>query len=300
LPRSWPNSRTFPGLNTYPAEYTGGPTIKNPDGSIPHETKGVYVYNNVIRSNKGAASFLTFPSLQYSYKPEVYEAFLNKEYKGDSNTYLNPAGAAMFVLAKSEYGNLNQWKERLRAEFTDHTGDQEVHSRWDAYLPNPPAAPGSLNAAVPAEGQITLTWTDRSDNEAGFIVQRKVNNAAYRTVDTVAADVNTVCRPRPEPRHQLHLPGVQLQRRRQLLQRQQRGGNRGGQQSPAGRLAQRRRRRGIGHRQRRLPQRRSTSSTRRGSTSTGSPTSSTSCTSRSTATGKSWRGSLPSPTPIPT
>jgi hypothetical protein len=97
----------------------------------------------------------------------------------------------MFVLAKSRYGNLNQWKERLRAEFTDHTGDQEVHSRWDAYLPNPPAAPGSLNAAVPAEGQITLTWTDRSDNEAGFIVQRKVNNAAYRTVDTVAADVNT-------------------------------------------------------------------------------------------------------------
>jgi hypothetical protein len=83
--------KDFPRLNTYPAEYTGGPTIKNPDGSIPHETKGVYVYNNVIRSNKGAASFLTFPSLQYSYKPEVYEAFLNKEYKGDSNTYLNPA-----------------------------------------------------------------------------------------------------------------------------------------------------------------------------------------------------------------
>jgi|GEM_PF-6718020 len=183
--------KDFPRLNTYPAEYTGGPTIKNPDGSIPHETKGVYVYNNVIRSNKGAASFLTFPSLQYSYKPEVYEAFLNKEYKGDSNTYLNPASAAMFVLAKSRFGNLNQWKERLRAEFTDHAEDQEVHSKWDAYLPNPPAAPGSLRAAVPAAGQINLTWKDRSDNESGFIIQRKVDNGAFQEAGRADADATS-------------------------------------------------------------------------------------------------------------
>jgi hypothetical protein len=92
--RDCPDHGRTQGLS--PAEHLPGRVYRRADHQEsrrqhPHETKGVYVYNNVIRSNKGAASFLTFPSLQYSYKPEVYEAFLNKEYKGDSNTYLNPA-----------------------------------------------------------------------------------------------------------------------------------------------------------------------------------------------------------------
>jgi titin len=57
-------------------------------------------------------------------------------------------------------------------------------------LPNPPAAPDSVRATAISDARIDLAWADRSHNEAGFKIERKIGAAgAYVQIATVAANV---------------------------------------------------------------------------------------------------------------
>lgn len=56
--------------------------------------------------------------------------------------------------------------------------------------PLPPSAPDNLNATVLSGSQIDLSWVDNSDNEVGFIIERKTT-ASFTDIDTVAANVIT-------------------------------------------------------------------------------------------------------------
>src|SRR5688572_27493374 len=58
-------------------------------------------------------------------------------------------------------------------------------------LMQPPAAPSGLIASVISESQIDLTWTDNSDNETDFIIERSFNGlTGWSAIDMTAADVN--------------------------------------------------------------------------------------------------------------
>ena len=50
-----------------------------------------------------------------------------------------------------------------------------------------PAAPRDLAAAVTSSTQINLTWTDSSNNEIGFAVERSANATPFRQIATVGA-----------------------------------------------------------------------------------------------------------------
>jgi FtsP/CotA-like multicopper oxidase with cupredoxin domain len=54
-----------------------------------------------------------------------------------------------------------------------------------------PTAPTALLPALQAGPQIALTWNDNSGNEAGFVLQRSVNGAAFQTVASPAANVTS-------------------------------------------------------------------------------------------------------------
>jgi hypothetical protein len=60
--------------------------------------------------------------------------------------------------------------------------------------PNPPT---SLSAITISGTQIDLSWTDNSDNESGFKIERKISGGVYSEIDTVAAGLtsysNTGC-----------------------------------------------------------------------------------------------------------
>lgn len=56
-------------------------------------------------------------------------------------------------------------------------------------LPTPPAAPTGLTAAAQSQTQIKLTWTDASNNETGFKVERSTNGTTWNAVGTVATNV---------------------------------------------------------------------------------------------------------------
>ncbi len=54
---------------------------------------------------------------------------------------------------------------------------------------NPPAAPSSLGAVAISSSQINLAWTDNSDNEEGFKIERKAGaGGTYSQIGTVTAD----------------------------------------------------------------------------------------------------------------
>jgi hypothetical protein len=53
----------------------------------------------------------------------------------------------------------------------------------------PPNAPTSLSAQTVSSSQIDLSWTDNSDNETGFRIERKTGAAgSYSQIDTVGAN----------------------------------------------------------------------------------------------------------------
>jgi len=59
--------------------------------------------------------------------------------------------------------------------------------------PAPPAAPSDLSASVTSHSQIDLTWTDNSDNETGFEIERSTTGAGgpFSPLTTLAANVTT-------------------------------------------------------------------------------------------------------------
>lgn len=60
----------------------------------------------------------------------------------------------------------------------------------DVTFKRPPAAPSELIATIGGSTRINLTWTDNSDNEAGFKIERKlVNDTMYVEIASVGANV---------------------------------------------------------------------------------------------------------------
>lgn len=49
-------------------------------------------------------------------------------------------------------------------------------------------APGSLTASVISESQVDLAWTDNSDNESGFVVERMQENGAFAQIADLGAN----------------------------------------------------------------------------------------------------------------
>jgi hypothetical protein len=55
--------------------------------------------------------------------------------------------------------------------------------------PTPPAAPTSLIAAAISSSQIALSWTDNSNNEDGFKIERSPDGSAFTEIGTVGSSV---------------------------------------------------------------------------------------------------------------
>jgi hypothetical protein len=58
--------------------------------------------------------------------------------------------------------------------------------------PAPPAAPSGLSANAPASGQVNLSWSDNSDNETSFVIERKTGaGGTWGTLATAGANATS-------------------------------------------------------------------------------------------------------------
>lgn len=56
---------------------------------------------------------------------------------------------------------------------------------------DPPAAPSSLSVSASACDQIDLAWTDNSDNETQFRIERSTNGSDFSEIDTVGENITS-------------------------------------------------------------------------------------------------------------
>ena len=70
---------------------------------------------------------------------------------------------------------------------------------------SPPEAPSDL-IALGSGSQVRLSWTDNSDDETGFEIERKIGTGSFVVIGTVGANVTTFI-DRPLPRRTALIPG---------------------------------------------------------------------------------------------
>jgi titin len=98
-----------------------------------------------------------------------------------------PASAVTY--ADTGLGVSTKYAYRIRAY---NTGGNSAYSTAveGTTFPNPPAAPTTLAAKVMSSGQIDLLWQDKSGNEAGFKIERKLGSTGtFTQIATVGANV---------------------------------------------------------------------------------------------------------------
>lgn len=71
---------------------------------------------------------------------------------------------------------LSAYAENSKVDFNEATADDS----------GPPTAPGNVAAVIQADGSVYVTWSDNSDNENGFVIQRSDDSGAtWTAVGTV-------------------------------------------------------------------------------------------------------------------
>ena len=73
---------------------------------------------------------------------------------------------------------------------TDRTGFSDTASLIITAT-GPPNVPTGLSAAAASASQINLSWTDNSNDETGFTIERSADGATWTLVATVGANVQT-------------------------------------------------------------------------------------------------------------
>ncbi|MEA3313527.1 MAG: fibronectin type III domain-containing protein, partial [Caldisericota bacterium] len=81
-----------------------------------------------------------------------------------------------------------------RVKATNSIGDSAYSNETTITTPvcgTVPSAPIGLSATAESSSEISLTWTDNSDNEDGFKIERKEAGGTFAEIDTALADATT-------------------------------------------------------------------------------------------------------------
>jgi len=122
-------------------------------------------------------------------------------WSSDNSTYFE-----LFPLVSTDPGNLQSaalpegvnGTIYIKVEDTDHTAGNRsldtvfvdhLYIRVESGAGEPPAAPSALIAAAAGSNQIDLVWTDNATDEAGFKIERSVDNISYSQIASTGADV---------------------------------------------------------------------------------------------------------------
>ena len=108
----------------------------------------------------------------------------------DNSTWslITTAGANVTSYSNTGLAATTKYYYRVRAT---NTGGDSSNSTANATTTAIPAPPSGLGATKLSNTSIRLNWTDNSNNETGFRVQRSTNGTTWSTITTTAAGATT-------------------------------------------------------------------------------------------------------------
>lgn len=143
-----------------------------------------------------SASVLTTTSIQLSWtdNADSETGFLIERQQSGSSTWTTVTTAAADATSFTDTGLQASTSYAYRVSAVNAAGTSAASNTATASTIIPvPAAPSALTATVNSINQITLTWTDNSNNETGFVVQRHAaGSSTWTVVATTAANVTTL------------------------------------------------------------------------------------------------------------
>lgn len=117
------------------------------------------------------------------------------------NVYRSASSAGTFtrlnatLLASSDYFDANAPSNATsfyRVTAVDTSGNESTFASVSAFRPaagDIPAAPSGLNAVADNPTQVTIAWTDNSNNETGFRIERRMGAGGYVVLASVGTNV---------------------------------------------------------------------------------------------------------------
>ena len=119
---------------------------------------------------------------------------------GNSGTYAQIATVGANVTSFSSQGLQANTKYYYRLRANNAGGNSSYSNAVEAVtFRNPPVAPSNLTATTSGQTQIFLAWTDNSNNEDGFKIERKTSAGAYVEVAAVGANIASYSDPELDP-----------------------------------------------------------------------------------------------------
>jgi hypothetical protein len=193
---------------TFTAEFDATPAEKNEDVVIGlssgpatwYDAQAVAVRFNqagtIDAINGGTANYTALTSLNYQPGVNYHFKLVVNVATHQYDVYVTPQGGATVLLGQANAfrSTANTVTKLDTLSLCAGIGAAPVSNftlSASAPLVTVPAAPSNLALTVSSASQINLTWTDNSNNETGFVIQRQTGSDNWVTLTTTAANATS-------------------------------------------------------------------------------------------------------------
>ena len=117
--------------------------------------------------------------------------FLVERKTGAAGTWAQIASLGANVTTYTNTGLTSGATYYYRVRATNTVGNSQYSNEFPITLPTVPTAPTGLSAIATSGTSVNLSWTDTSNNETGFLIERRTGTGAYAQIATTGPETNT-------------------------------------------------------------------------------------------------------------
>lgn len=192
------------GFSVFPTLGEDGSVKYNSDGDSwicqlknecgPGNRGGIQIRGDVFRISRdgmelGPVKYNEWNDIVLHYKYHETNGFINYYVNGNmySRNYNTSSNSCKIDFKIGLYGWHPQGKtviyfDEIKVLIGEGNSYEDVVPGYECLEEQVPAAPTGLSGNATASRQITLEWTDNSDNEKGFIIKRKLQGGSFSVI----------------------------------------------------------------------------------------------------------------------